>query len=337
MIDTYQPLRETVPTLRPPDAAVPAPQSIRWAYWMVIVGTLAAVGSNVLELRNALAGTASIAATGDLVLTILFIAMFGFFAEMIRKGRRWGRVLLTIFAGLGLLFNTLGLLHIAGRPIDGLAQTVLAHVGNVASVAGIVCLYLPSANTFFRTVGEQARTISNSFRKVMLTVHIAVSVGWLGLVDAMLAMALTGTVTDDVALRDACFTTMSLMDAIFLGLTSLFAWITGIVGAAGTKWHLMRRHWVAIKFVATTTLMMFGFGAIHPGIAKVNALIRQGAPAGQVHRAGVQLVSFILFAALTLITMVILSTYKPWGLTRYGRRRQATERRPEAAVRRAAP
>ena len=293
---------------------------------MVVVGTLAALGSNVLELRDDLTGGGSIAATSDLVLTIAFIALFGFFAEMMRKGRQWGRVFLTVFASLGLIFNVFGLFDLGGRPIDGTAQVVLASIGSVASIAGVLFMFLPSANTFFRDNRERARTVSQGLRKLMLTAHVAVSVGWLGLIMGMLAMAVTAAISSDPRTQFSVYSMMSLLDEIFLGMTSLFALLTGMVGAVGTKWHLMRRHWVSVKFVVTVVLMMFGFGVIHQLIAEAYALVLAGAPPAQVREVGVPLAVCAGVAVLTLIFMTVLSTYKPWGLTRYGRRQQATGR-----------
>ncbi len=297
------------------------PTVIKSAWWMVVLGTAAALASNVLELRDVSREGASVAYTSDLVLTIIFIAMFAVFAEMMRRGRQWGRVLLTVFAALGLLFNTLGLLGLGGRPIETTEQVVLAIIGNVASIAGIAFMFSSAANRFFNGVRHEARTVSNTTRKRMLTVHIATAVGWLGLVDAMLVLAITGAVSDDRSMQEAVYTSMYLLDAVFLGLTSLLAWITGVIGAAGTKWHLMRRHWVAVKFMTTTGLMFFGFAVIHPRIAEAHRLMLSGADPDAVQQVGVPLAIAIGTAAVTLITMTAISTNKPWGFTRYGRRK----------------
>lgn len=322
MIDTHERADRGTVAAQPSWATIPT--VIKAAYWMVVLGTAAALASNVLELRDVSREGASIAYTSDLVLTIIFIAMFAVFAEMMRRGRQWGRVLLTVFAALGLLFNTLGLLGLGGRPIETTSQVVLALIGNVASVAGIAFMFSPTANRFFDGVRHEARTVSNTTRKWMLTVHIAVAVGWLGLVDAMLVLAITGAVSDDRSMQESVYTAMYLLDAVFLGLTSLLAWITGVIGAAGTKWHLMRRYWVATKFLTTTGLMFFGFAVIHPRIAEAHRLIRAGADPDAVHQVGIPLAIAIGTAAVTLIAMTAISTNKPWGFTRYGRRMAQT-------------
>ncbi|WP_019869958.1 hypothetical protein [Salinispora oceanensis] len=320
------------------DTVIAPPVAIMFAYWSVIVGTVAALLSNVLELTGKYGSSGNdLGATTDLVLTIAFIAMFGFFVEMMRKGRQWGRVMLTIFGLLGLMFTVLGLFGIAGRPIDGTAQVILGVIGALASVAGVAFMYLPAANAWFRTVREPSRVVSQPLRKVMLTAHVAISVGWLGLIMGMLAMAITAVLTDDPRTQYSVYDMMNLLDQIFLGMTSLFALLTGVVGAAGTKWHLMRRHWVATKFVTTVLVMIFGFGVIHQLILTAYNQVLAGAPVEEVRQTGIPLAICSGLAVCILIFMTAVSTYKPWGMTRYGQRRQRSEPRKASRPRRETP
>jgi hypothetical protein len=205
----------------------------------------------------------------------------------------------------------------------------LAIIGNVASVAGLIWMFTPSANAYFRAVRERAREVSPGMRKAMLTAHVAISVGWFGLLLSMIAMAIVGALSGSARAQYSIYTIMTLLDQIFLGLTSFFALLTGLVGAIGTKWHLMRRYWISTKFIMTLFLMAFGFGVNHPLIAKATALVEAGAPPAQVRAVGIPLAWCASAAGVMLIIMIILSTYKPWGFTRYGQRKQAEAgRRP---------
>ncbi|MFC9427880.1 hypothetical protein [Streptomyces sp. NPDC056987] len=312
------------PPVRPPAA-------VGWAYAMVIVATTAAIASNVFEIRHQIeTNAAGAATTGDLALTTAFCALFGFFAEMLRAGRQWGRVLLTIFTSLGLLFTGLGLAQLGGRPLVGPLQASLAVASLIPSVIGLVLLYVPSVNRWMATVRTGSRTISPRMRKAVLTVHVAVSVGWLGLVTGMFAMSVAGATTHDAAQQAAMYRTMSLLDEIFLGMTSMFALISGIVVSAGTKWSLLRRTWVATKFFLTMCVMVLGFSVIHPLILKANTLVDEGAPVrgGELDDVGWMMSGAALVALLSLILMTAVSTYKPWGLTRWGRAAAGTRTRP---------
>ncbi|WP_406861080.1 hypothetical protein ABZO31_11680 [Streptomyces sp. HUAS MG47] len=306
-----------------PDSPAVRPPAVGWAYAMVIVATLAAIASNVFEIAHQVeTGVAGAATTGDLVLTIAFCALFGFFAEMLRAGRQWGRVLLTVFTALGLLFTGLGLAGVGGRPIVGALQATLAVVSFVTSVAGLVFLFLPSVNAWIADVRGPSRVISQRLRKLMLTCHVAISVGWLGLITGMLAMAIAGATTSDGETQAAMYRTMSMLDEIFLGMTSMFALITGVVVGAGTKWGLLQRRWVAVKFFTTMGVMLLGFSVIHQLILEANELVDAGAPVrgGELDTVGWTMAGAAALAVLTLVFMTAVSTYKPWGPTRRGRR-----------------
>ncbi len=313
------------------DAPVAPPPAVGWAYAMVIVATLAAIASNVFEIAHQVeTGVAGAATTGDLALTIAFCALFGFFAEMLRAGRQWGRVLLTVFTSLGLLFTGLGLAQLGGRPLVGPLQASLAVASLVPSVVGLVLLYVPSVNRWVAQVRERNRTISQRMRKAVLTAHVAISVGWLGLVTGMFAMSVAGATTSSAEQQAAMYRTMSMLDEIFLGMTSMFALITGIVVGAGTKWGLLQRRWVAVKFFTTMGVMVLGFSVIHQLILRANELVDQGAPVrgGELNTVGWSMTSAAALALLSLVFMTAVSTYKPWGPTRRGRRRS-----PRASVR----
>ncbi|MBB0230133.1 hypothetical protein [Streptomyces calidiresistens] len=287
---------------------------------MVIVATLAAIASNFFEIGDQLNRGEGTAAIGDLILTSAFCALFGLFAEMVRAGRQWGRVLLTIFTGLGLLFTGLGLLGV-GRPFVGPLQGSLAALSFITSVVGLVLLYAPSANRWLSRVRDGNRMISPRLRKVILTIHVMVGVGWLGLVTGMSAMMASAVLTGSAEHQAAMYRTLGLLDDLFLGMTSMFTLISGILVSTGTKWGLMRRRWVVTKFFTTMGLMLFGFSVIHPLIIRANELVESGAPVrgGELDTVGWAMTASSVLALLTLVFMTTLSTYKPWGPTRWGR------------------
>ena len=88
-------------------------------------------------------------------------------------------------------------------------------------------------------------------RRAALTLHLTVSVGWIGALVAYLALDIAvATRTDDWTLR-AGYVAMDviLREVILpLALTSL---ATGLVMSLGTAWGLFRHYWVAISFMLT--------------------------------------------------------------------------------------
>jgi hypothetical protein len=143
-------------------------------------------------------------------------------------------------------------------------------------------------------------------RKLALTFHVAVSVGWIGAVAAFLALALT---------RDA-YPAMAAITQYVIVPLAVASLLTGLVQAVGTPWGLLRHYWVVVKlaFTAVATLVL---------------LVQVGPITAVAHGSGGQAarLSLALHACgglLVLVTSLVLSVFKPRGrLTRAPAREQA--------------
>ena len=161
-------------------------------------------------------------------------------------------------------------------------------------------------------------------RKFALIIHIISSVGWLGAVAGFLALAVAGLTSRDVQTVRSMYISMELSGWYVIVPLSLASLGTGLIQSLGTQWGLFRHYWVLYKFLITvvSTLILFGFTKT---LNLIGDLGRDATlsiddlrnPSPVVH-AGL--------ALLALIVTTILSVYKPWGKTRYGRRK-ATERK----------
>jgi len=158
------------------------------------------------------------------------------------------------------------------------------------------------------------------FRKFALTAHITTSVGWLGAVVGFLAHAIAGMTSQDAQMVRAAYLMMELTGWFVLVPLSLASLVTGLVQSLGSKWGLFRHYWVLVKFlltvVATIVLLTFmrGFSnlagvAMEPTLSGVDVGGHGGA--SPVVHAGLGL--------LVLLVAVVLSIYKPWGKSPYGR------------------
>ena len=61
-----------------------------------------------------------------------------------------------------------------------------------------------------------ARKMPRSLRKLVLTVHVVVSVGWIGIEAGLLALGLTGLYTHDPEVLRAAYVATGLFGGIFL-------------------------------------------------------------------------------------------------------------------------
>lgn len=158
-------------------------------------------------------------------------------------------------------------------------------------------------------------------RKIALTAHVTASMGWVGAVLAFLALAVVGVASADVAMVravDLLAFPMAWFAVVPLAFASL---LTGLVSSLGTRWGLIRHHWVALKLalnvLATLVLLAYTqtIGSYRAAAARPQAALAElRAPTFVIHSAA---------ALLVLLVAVVLAIYKPRGLTRYGARRQA--------------
>jgi hypothetical protein len=161
-----------------------------------------------------------------------------------------------------------------------------------------------------------------AFRKLNLTAHVSSSVGWLGAVVGFLALSIAGLASKEPDIVRAAYLAMNLMGQFIIVPLSLAALLTGLVQSLGTHWGLFRHYWVLMKFLltvgATILLLLHQFVAVASAARRVSATAVGTLP--DVGRLGPQLVGDAGLAVLVLLVTTTLSVYKPWGLTRYGRR-----------------
>ncbi|MEX2290564.1 MAG: DUF2269 domain-containing protein [Mycobacteriales bacterium] len=163
--------------------------------------------------------------------------------------------------------------------------------------------------------------------------HVVASVGWLGAVAAFLTLAVTAVRTRDLETQRALYIAMEVMGYTALVPLSLASFTSGLVQSLGTPWGLLRHWWVivklAISLVATAVLLLYiptlrllGAAASSPGLADDRTLLPSSSPV--LHSAA---------ALIVLLVAVVLSVYKPKGLTRHGWRKQQQGRAEQSQVR----
>lgn len=165
------------------------------------------------------------------------------------------------------------------------------------------------------------KTMKRTVRKLSLTTHVTLSVGWLGAVLAYLALAVAGVASGDHQLVKAAYLSMELIGWYVIVSCSLGALLTGVVHSLATEWGLFRHHWVLAKFVLTivSTLVLVK----HMPFVSRMAEHAASTPAlgADFDRLRVQLLVHAVGGVLILLAVVALSVFKPWGRTAYGRRK----------------
>jgi hypothetical protein len=180
---------------------------------------------------------------------------------------------------------------------------------------------------------ENEKAMTPTLRKLNLTAHVVFSVGWVGSVAAFLALSIGGLMSRDADTVRSAYIAMNLIGQFVMVPLSLAALLTGMIQSLGTEWGLFRHYWLLMKFVltlaATFLLLLHQYTAVTRA-AKLVSVVSAGAmpSAGST---GVQLMGDAGLGLLVLLIITIFSFYKPWVLTRYGRRIKATQR-PETEI-----
>jgi hypothetical protein len=166
-------------------------------------------------------------------------------------------------------------------------------------------------------------------RKFALTAHVTSSVGWLGTVASFQALAIAALTSREPEIVRGSYLAMELTGWYVIVPFCLASLVTGLILSLGTPWGLFRHYWVLVKFLITvvSALVLFGFTQTLSSLGDRAAdatlsmyELRDLTQSPVLHSGG---------GLLAIFVATILAVYKPWGMTRYGRRERDTGVRPD--------
>jgi hypothetical protein len=150
-------------------------------------------------------------------------------------------------------------------------------------------------------------------RRVMLAVHVATSVSWMGAVAAFAAIAAFGAAAPADATSPGLYAALEIMMWVVLVPLAGLSLVSGIVQAVGTQWGLFRHYWVVAKLVLTV-----GAAALlllHTRVAAAAAHFALVHDA-QLQPLRSQLVFDSVAGLLVLVLIAVLGWVKPRGRLR---------------------
>jgi hypothetical protein len=154
-------------------------------------------------------------------------------------------------------------------------------------------------------------TMPPGVRKAALVTHVGCSVGWLGAIATSLVVAAVGLASADDRVVRAAYLLLEPIGWVALVPLSLASLATGLVQSLGTSWGLFRHYWVVAKLVmnllAVGVLLLYTqtLGNL-ADLAQTATTAELRSPSPVVHAAA---------AAALLLVALVLSVYKPRGLT----------------------
>lgn len=154
-------------------------------------------------------------------------------------------------------------------------------------------------------------------RKLALVAHVTASVGWLGAIVAFLVLAVAAL--DEPGLYPA----MSVVAwSAIVPLCFATIW-TGILQSLGTEWGLFRHYWVIVKIGVTVVATFFLLLHMQPVSHLADLAADHPLGPDDHRRERLQLVFDAAGGIALLLVAVVLSVFKPRGMTRHGRRKLA--------------
>ncbi len=170
-----------------------------------------------------------------------------------------------------------------------------------------------------------------ALRKMTITAHVAFSVGWLGAVAAFLVLSIAGLTSRDAEVVRGAYLSMDLISRFIVIPVSFAALATGLLQALGTPWGLFRYYWILVKFglaiFATIALLLHQFVVVAEAAKRVSGPATETLFSADLSSLKIELVRAPSLAIVLLLVVTTLGVYKPWGLTRYGRRKQQERRK----------
>ena len=153
-----------------PNAKGPAPREVMTGFWLIIAAGIVTFLSTVITVFSTaddplaslppedrrMMEDAGVTAelmrssfvTVGVVMAVIALLIYVLLAVLIRKGKNWARIVATVFAAVSALGLLLSL-------VTGLAfsspMNLLNMLGSVAGIAGVVMLYRPASQPYFRT------------------------------------------------------------------------------------------------------------------------------------------------------------------------------------------
>ncbi len=169
-------------------------------------------------------------------------------------------------------------------------------------------------------------TLTPGLRKFALTAHITVSVGWLGAVVAYLALDVAALTNQDALTLRASYIGMDFIIWWAIVPLAFASLLTGLIVSLGTPWGLFRHYWVMFKLLLTilATVVLLNETQTISYMASVAADMTTSSD--DLRALGSTLVHSV-GGLVVLLLIMILSVYKPRGVTRYGWRKQQEERK----------
>lgn len=158
-------------------------------------------------------------------------------------------------------------------------------------------------------------------RKGALMLHVVCCATWMGAATGMMVLILWrgGTAETDESFATIWMAIKTIDDLVIIAAAGS-SFLSGCLLCWGTKWGFFKWYWVAIKFVLTAILVVFGATCLGPWINQAAAIAAEQGASGVQDLGFRRLYSRLcLWGSLqmaVLLAIFWLSVFKPWSRIR---------------------
>lgn len=175
-------------------------------------------------------------------------------------------------------------------------------------------------------------TLSSSYRKLVLTLHMITTMGWLGSAAAYIPIAANVLTNQDTSFVQSAIQIMVLIANFIVVPMAFVSLLTGIALSLGSRWGLFRHYWILFKLVLTV-IALFMLVAYTQALGQMAAIAVQRTlssndisilkdPIHLLHSSG---------GLFVVLLATVMSVYKPKGMTKYGwRKQQEVKKKPDS-------
>jgi hypothetical protein len=153
-------------------------------------------------------------------------------------------------------------------------------------------------------------------RNWLLSLHIAASGLWFGTAVCSVALALSIPMLVPDA-PHGIHLARNIMGEYIIAPAAVFAVITGVLLCSFTNWGFFKHYWVIAKQIVTLISIVLGSMWLSPMTEKMTAISATGGSQVLQNSDYLALQNTAIlggtFQALVLLTIIIVSTVKPWG------------------------
>jgi hypothetical protein len=171
-------------------------------------------------------------------------------------------------------------------------------------------------------------TMSPAIRKLILTAHVAFSVGWIGALAGFLALSVVGLASDNAVVVRSAYVGMDLVNRFIIVPAALLSLLTGIVQSLGTPWGLVRHYWVFFKLLIITTATIMLLVKTGPISTMANVAAETTLTATDMRELRLSILGHAIGGLAVLIWAMALGMYKPKAETGYGVRQRDKQTGP---------